>query len=98
MKKGIVLVAAMATLAGCASSTGIVAVAVVVVVVGKDVFMVVREDNGPTASLCAIKAATFKDASAFCAGQGKIVRSISESDTPRALGQFPQTTLRFACD
>ena len=79
-----------AVLAGCASTTGIVAT-------GKDTFMVSREDNSPAASLGKIKAATFKEAGAYCAGQGKSVKTLSETDTPRSLGQFPQTTLRFTC-
>lgn len=77
-------------LAGCASTTGIVPT-------GKDTFMISREDNSPAASLGTIKAATFKEAGAHCAGQGKNVKAISETDTPRSFGQFPQTTLHFTC-
>jgi len=77
-------------LAGCASTTGIVPT-------GKDTFMISREDNSPAASLGTIKAASFKEAGAHCAAQGKNVKAISESDTPRSLGQFPQTTLHFTC-
>jgi hypothetical protein len=65
--------------------------------VGKDTYMIAREDNSPTASLGAIKAATFKDAASFCSGQGKTMQVVKESDTPRSLGQFPQTTLEFSC-
>lgn len=83
-------VAFVCVLAGCASSTGIVPT-------GKDTFTISREDNGPSASLGAIKAATFKEAGAHCAAQGKAVKIISESDTPRSFGQFPQTTLHFTC-
>jgi hypothetical protein len=88
MKK--ILFAYVALLSGCASTTGVVPV-------GKDVYMIAREDNGPAASLGAIKAASFKDASAFCAGQGKTMQLIKESDTPRSLGQFPQTNMQFTC-
>lgn len=79
-----------AVLSGCASTTGIVAT-------GKDTFMISREDNSPAASLGTIKAATFKEAGAHCAGQGKNVKAVSETDTPRSFGQFPQTTLHFTC-
>ena len=79
-----------AVLSGCASTTGIVPT-------GKDTFMISREDNSPAASLGTIKAATFKEAGAHCAGQGKNVKAVSETDTPRSLGQFPQTTLHFTC-
>lgn len=77
-------------LTGCASTTGVVPA-------GNNTFMVAREDNGPTASLGAIKAAALKDAGTFCAGQGKTMQIVKESDTPRAFGQFPQTSLLFQC-
>jgi hypothetical protein len=77
-------------LTGCASTTGVVSV-------GKDAYMIAREDNGPAASLGAIKASTFKEASAFCSGKGKTMQVTQESDTPRSFGQFPQTTLQFSC-
>jgi len=79
-----------AVLAGCASTTGIVPT-------GKDTFMISREDNGPAASLGKIKAAAFKEANAHCGSQGKNVKVVGETDTPRSFGQFPQTTLHFTC-
>jgi hypothetical protein len=78
------------TLAGCASTTGVVPA-------GKDQFMISREDNGPAASLGKIKAKVFQEAGAFCSGQGKTMQVIKENDVPRSLGQFPQTTLHFTC-
>lgn len=77
-------------LTGCASTTGVVSM-------GKNSYMIAREDNGPAASLGAIKASTFKEAAAFCSGQGKTMQVTKESDTPRSFGQFPQTTLQFSC-
>jgi hypothetical protein len=77
-------------LSGCASTTGVVSM-------GKDTYMIAREDNGPAAALGAIKASTFKEAGAFCSGQGKTMQVTKESDTPRSFGQFPQTTLQFTC-
>ena len=77
-------------LASCASTTGVVPI-------GQNTFMIAREDNGPAASLCALKAATFKEAGAFCSNQAKTMQVTKESDTPRSLGQFPQTTLQFQC-
>ena len=81
---------ALLILSGCASSTGIIPA-------GKDQYMISREDNGPAASLGAIKAAAFKEAGAFCAGQGKTMQVVRENDVPRSFGQFPQTTLQFTC-
>lgn len=77
-------------LTGCASTTGVIPT-------GKDQYMVSREDNGPAASLGNLKAATIKDASAYCATQRKTMQILRENDTPRSLGQFPQTTLHFTC-
>jgi hypothetical protein len=79
-----------AALAGCASTTGVIST-------GANQYMVSREDNGPAASLGGLKAATMKDAGAYCSGQGKTMQILRESDTPRSFGQFPQTTLHFTC-
>jgi len=57
--------------------------------------LIAREDNDPAASLGAFKAATFKEAGAFRAGQAKTMQVTKESDTTRSFGQFPQTTLYF---
>jgi hypothetical protein len=81
----------LSSLTACASTTGVVPT-------GKDTFMIAREDNGPAASVGAIKAATFKEAAEFCSTKGKSMQLTKESDTPRSLGQFPQTTLQFLCN
>lgn len=88
MKTKMIILAAV--LMGCASTTGVVST-------GSNQYMVSREDNGPAASLGQLKAATMKDAGAHCAGQGKAMQILRETDTPRSLGQFPQTTLHFTC-
>lgn len=75
---------------GCASITGVVSM-------GEDAYMIAREDNSPAASLGTIKATTFKEAAAFCSGHGKAMQVTKESDMPRSLGKFPQTTLQFTC-
>lgn len=77
-------------LAGCASTTGVIPA-------GKDQYLISREDNGPGASLGAIKAKVFQEAGAFCAGQSKNLEIVRENDVPRSLGQFPQTSLQFKC-
>lgn len=89
LMKMIALFTAM-LLAGCASTTGVVPM-------GKDTYMIAREDNGPAASLGAIKAATFKEATDFCSTKGKSMQVTKESDTPRSFGQFPQTSVQFTC-
>jgi hypothetical protein len=77
-------------LAGCATSTGVVPI-------GGGNYSIAREDNGPTASLANIKAAAYRDANNFCAGQGKDVHINGSTDTPRSFGQFPQVEVRFSC-
>lgn len=77
-------------LAGCASTTGVVPI-------GQNTFMIAREDNGPAASLGALKVAAVNEAGVFCARQDKTMQITKESDTPRSLGQFPQSTLQFQC-
>jgi hypothetical protein len=84
------MVPALLLVAGCASTTGVIPT-------GSDNYMIAREDNTPAASLGNIKAQAFKEAATFCAGKGRSLKTISESDTPRSLGQFPQTTLHFTC-
>jgi len=59
--------------------------------------MIAREDNGPAASLGAIKAQVLQEANAFCGAHDKTMQIVKETDTPRSLGQFPLTTLRFTC-
>lgn len=90
MKKIIPVILSVLALSSCASSTGVIPT-------GPNQYMVSREDNGPAASLGSLKAATMKDAAAFCSSQGKIMQILRETDTPRSFGQFPQTTLHFTC-
>ena len=81
---------ALTLLAGCASITGVIPA-------GRDQYMIAREDNGPAASLGAIKAQVFQEAGAFCAGQNKTMQIVKENDVPRSFGQFPQTSMQFTC-
>lgn len=88
--KHIALLLSAAFFSGCASTTGVIPA-------GKDTFMISREDNGPASSLGSIKAAVYKEANAYCAGQGKVMEIVRETDVPRSFGQFPQTSLHFKC-
>lgn len=90
MKHSLPFFVAAAFVAGCASTTGVIPA-------GKDTFMISREDNGPASSLGSIEAAVYKEANAYCAGQRKAMEIVRETDVPRSLGQFPQTTLHFKC-
>lgn len=81
---------AMCTLAGCASQTGVIPA-------GGDSFMVSRQDNGLTAAVGSLKAENMKEASQYCATQGKRFEVKNSEDIPRALGKVPQSTLYFRC-
>lgn len=85
-----VLLASAIFLFGCSSTTGVIPT-------GNDSYMIAKEDNSPMASIGTIKAATFKEAAAFCALKSKALQTVKETDTPRSFGQFPQTTLHFTC-
>ena len=56
-----------------------------------------RSDKGPAGSLMDVKAAAYKDASAFCAGKNKVFVLLKSNDVPRAFLQFPETEIQFSC-
>jgi hypothetical protein len=83
------LVAALA-LAACAASTGVIPI-------GSDTYSISHRDNGPLSSLGALKAAAYKDATAYCAAKDKKMQVLRSNDVPRSLGQFPETEVQFTC-
>ena len=87
--KILVTVAAL-LLAGCAASTGVIGI-------GNDAYSISHRDNGPMASLGALKAAAYKDAASFCAAKNKSVQVVKSNDVPRSFGQFPETEVQFTC-
>jgi hypothetical protein len=85
-----VLVLLLPLFAGCAASTGVVAI-------GPETYMVAHRDNGPMSSLGALKAAAYQDAAIFCAAKNKSMQVLRSNDVPRSLGQFPETEVQFTC-
>lgn len=77
-------------IAACAATTGVVSM-------GGETYSVSHRNNGPMASLGALKAAAYKDAATFCAGKSKTVHVLRSNDIPRSLGQFPETEVQFTC-
>jgi len=77
-------------LMACAANTGVIAI-------GDETYSISHRDNGPMASLGALKAAAYKDAAAFCATKNKTVQVTRSNDVPRSLGQFPETEVQFRC-
>jgi hypothetical protein len=49
------------------------------------------------ASLGALKAAAYKDATSFCAAKNKTAQVVRSNDIPRSFGQFPETEVQFTC-
>lgn len=86
----IALAIAATALVGCAGTTGVVPI-------GRDTYSVSHRDNGPMASLGALKAQAYKEASAFCAAKEQDVEVLKANDVPRSLGQFPETEIVFTC-
>lgn len=84
------LIIAASCVTACASSSGVVPI-------GKDTYSITSHDNGPAASLTTLKADAYRTAGAFCAAQGKTMKIVGGTDTPRSFGQFPQTEVQFAC-
>jgi hypothetical protein len=81
---------AVTLLSGCAANTGVIAI-------GNETYSISHRDNGPMASLGALKAAAYKDAASFCAAKNKTVQVIRSNDVPRSFGQFPETEVQFTC-
>ena len=85
-----VLASLAAVLSACAASTGVIAI-------GSDTYSISHRDNGPMASLGALKAAAYRDATAFCAVRNSSVQVLRSNDIPRSFGQFPETEVQFSC-
>jgi hypothetical protein len=77
-------------LSACAATTGVVAI-------GNETYSISHRDNGPMASLGALKAAAYKDAAAFCAAKNRALQVVRSNDVPRSFGQFPETEVQFNC-
>ena len=81
---------AAALVSGCAATSGVIPI-------GKDAYSITSHDNGPAASLTQLKAEAYRTAGAHCAALGKTMKVTGGTDTPRSLGQFPQTEVQFMC-
>ena len=78
------------TLCGCASNSGVVAVA-------KDTFMVTRQAATGFSGSGNLKAEALREAAAYCASQGKEMKlvAVTESAPPYVLGNFPKAEVIF---
>lgn len=86
--------AAVVTLAmsACASHTGVVPM-------GRDTFMIAKQQATGFPGLGNIKAEIVAEASQYCAGLGKELQIVSTHETqpPYILGNYPRSEIQFMC-
>ncbi|MDD2856509.1 MAG: hypothetical protein PHU01_13350 [Desulfuromonadaceae bacterium] len=90
MKKLLVLTVAILT--GCASHTGIVQI-------GKDSYMVAKQQATGFPGLGNMKAELITEAAQYCALQGKSLQIVNATETqpPYILGNYPRSEVNFMC-
>ena len=86
------LIAAIITLAGCASNSGIMPI-------GKDTFMVSRQAATGFSGSGTLKAEAFQEANGYCEELGKSLQVVrtNEAAPPYILGNFPKAEIQFMC-
>lgn len=84
--------AAGLVLVGCASNTGVVNM-------GKDTYMIARQQATGFPGLGNLKAEIIGEGSRYCAGQGKEFQIVSTQETqpPYVLGNYPRSEIQFMC-
>lgn len=90
MKKIILTLTIM--LAGCASHTGIVQI-------GKDTYMVAKQQATGFPGLGNMKAELITEAAQYCMLQGKTLQLVNTTETqpPYVLGNYPRSEVHFMC-
>jgi len=79
-------------LSGCASHTGVVPI-------GRDTFMIAKQQATGFPGLGNMKAEIIAEASRHCAGLGKELQIVSTNETqpPYILGNYPRSEIQFMC-
>lgn len=92
MIKFCTLSALVVILTACASHTGIVPM-------GKDTFMIAKQQATGFPGLGNMKAEIIAEASQYCASQGKEFQIVSTQETqpPYILGNYPRSEIQFMC-
>ena len=92
MLKPTAALAATLALAGCASHTGIVSM-------GRDTFMVAKQQATGFPGLGNMKAEIIAEGSAHCRAQGKEFQLTATRETapPYILGNYPRSEIEFMC-
>lgn len=78
--------------AGCASHTGVVSV-------GKDTYMIAKQQGTGFPGLGNMKAELIQEAAAYCSAQNKQSQLLSTQETqpPYILGNYPRSEIQFSC-
>ena len=92
MRKTIGIVAIALALNACASHTGVVPM-------GRDTFMIAKQQATGFPGLGNMKAEIIAEASQYCAAQGKELQIVSTQETqpPYILGNYPRSEILFMC-
>lgn len=92
MRYGLVAVAAVALLGGCAANSGVVSL-------GADRFMVSRQAATGFSGLGTLKADALREAEQHCARKERAVYVLktTESEPPYIMGNFPRAEVEFMC-
>lgn len=92
MKKLTGIIAITLAVSACASHTGIVPM-------GRDTFMIAKQQATGFPGLGNMKAEIIAEASQYCAAQGKELQIVStqEAQPPYILGNYPRSEIQFMC-
>ena len=92
MKKIATVAVVSLALTACASHTGIVPM-------GRDTFMIAKQQATGFPGLGNMKAEIIAEASQYCAGLGKEIQIVSTQETqpPYILGNYPRSEVQFMC-
>lgn len=82
----------IAAITGCASHTGVVPI-------GKDTFMIAKQQATGFPGLGNMKAEIISEGSLYCSRQGKEFQIVSTNETqpPYILGNYPRSEIQFMC-
>lgn len=86
----IIAIAPLAMLAACANTTGVIPM-------GQGTYTTTVEHRGFNASMGDAKVLALKEAADFCQDKGGDFQVVNSTDVPRALFQFPHSSLQFRC-
>lgn len=90
--KSFILIAAVATIAGCASHSGVTPM-------GGGQYLLSKQAATGFAGAASLKAELLREADQHCAGQGKDLEVISaaENSGPYVFGHYPKAEVQFKC-